>query len=62
MHAGFRSARQCFVTSRGPIILPNAVTAACERAFESLPKRIRNRSWRKTAVAKLLELRIIATK
>lgn len=62
MHAGFRSARQCFVTSRGPIILPNAVTAACEHAFESLPKRIRNRSWRKTAVAKLLELRIIATK
>ena len=62
LRAGFRSARQCFVTNRGPVIRPNAVTTACERAFESLPARIRNRSWRKTPVAKLLELRIIAIK
>lgn len=60
--AGFRSAKQCFVTRKGPIILPNGVTSACERTFESLPVSIRGRSWRKTPVAKLLELRIIARK
>jgi SAM-dependent methyltransferase len=62
MRAGFRTAQQCFVTRRGPVLMPNALTSMCEGVFAAMPHRVRTRSWRGTPLAKLLELRIAATK
>ncbi len=58
---GFRTAHQCVITNRGPVSLPNRLWGACERTFESIPRRLRARVSR-GAIAKLFELRIVAVK
>jgi SAM-dependent methyltransferase len=58
---GFRIARQCVLTSRGPVSMPNSLWGTCERTFASMPRSIRARISR-GAIAKLFELRIVAVK
>lgn len=58
---GFKKVVQCVPTARGPRALPNLFSTTCERAFQAIPRAIRARISR-GAIAKFLELRIIATK